>query len=303
MSEEAPSASHLLSADLVRRLRLVRYLYDIAVDQSRRPEPFAGFALLPFHDSVEMFLQIVAEHHGASEKRPDFMMYWTMLREVGVDLPYRASMERLNAARVSLKHRGLLPARSEIEGFRATVTDFLDQSTRSALSQDFYRISLAALISSDTIRQQLEVAEAALTANDFGTALGEAAKAFVLALREHTIRQRSADDRRRGYNLYEAFSPSRLVFGLHLDFHDEVNRLAGTVGEAGHKLAEAIVVVGYNLDFEAYLLFKSHAPVVHEFGDRSLSVVWMVEPTADPEIARRCVNFAIDTAIRLDAIV
>ena len=66
---------------------------------------------------------------------------------------------------------------------------------------------------------------------------------------------------------------------------------------------EAITVVAYNLDFDSYLMFKTHAPIVHEIPGGNMTVEWTAhrEPT-DPEVVRRCLNFVIDTAIRLEAL-
>jgi hypothetical protein len=67
--------------------------------------------------------------------------------------------------------------------------------------------------------------------------------------------------------------------------------------------SEIITVVAYNLDFDSYLMFKTHASVVHEFPGGRTQVEWTLrrEPT-DPEVVRRCLNFVIDTAIRLEAL-
>ena len=65
-------------------------------------------------------------------------------------------------------------------------------------------------------------------------------------------------------------------------------------------LGETVMVVGYNLDFDGYQLFKTHAPVVHEFVGGAFEVQWTHDCVASPEIAGRCLNFAIDTAIRLE---
>jgi hypothetical protein len=54
-----------LTKDLTRRLVFVRYLYELGVEQSHKPEPFAAVAVLTFHDACEMFLQIAAEHNGS----------------------------------------------------------------------------------------------------------------------------------------------------------------------------------------------------------------------------------------------
>jgi hypothetical protein len=66
---------------------------------------------------------------------------------------------------------------------------------------------------------------------------------------------------------------------------------------------EAITVVAYNLDFDSYLVFKTLAPVVHEIPGGSMRVEWTAQrEPMDPELVRRCLDFVIDTAIRLEAL-
>ena len=50
-----------LSTETMRRLAIVKYLYTQALEQERKGDPLAGLALLPFHDAVELFLQVAAE--------------------------------------------------------------------------------------------------------------------------------------------------------------------------------------------------------------------------------------------------
>jgi hypothetical protein len=105
------------SPDLLRRLAFARYLYNLGADQSRQPEPLASVALLTFHDAAEMFLQIIAEHYDVTAKRPDFLEYWSLLKTKNIDLPSGLAMKRLNTARVSLKHAGILPTHTDVKAF------------------------------------------------------------------------------------------------------------------------------------------------------------------------------------------
>jgi len=47
---------------IIKRLAFIKYLYKLAVDQSRRPEPLCSASILTFHDAVELFLQLASEH-------------------------------------------------------------------------------------------------------------------------------------------------------------------------------------------------------------------------------------------------
>lgn len=44
---------------ITKRLTYIKYLYQQGVEQSKLPEVIAGFALMQFHDCIEMFLLLV----------------------------------------------------------------------------------------------------------------------------------------------------------------------------------------------------------------------------------------------------
>jgi hypothetical protein len=92
-------------------------------------------------------------------------------------------MRRFNNARVEVKHRGTLPSQPDVEGFRATVTNFLVETTPELFQTDFISISLSSLVRADDVRSALQAAETAAQADQFKEALEHAAKAFHLCLR------------------------------------------------------------------------------------------------------------------------
>ncbi len=46
----------------VQRLAYVRYLYREGIEQSRQPAPLRSRAITSFHDAVENFIGLVAQH-------------------------------------------------------------------------------------------------------------------------------------------------------------------------------------------------------------------------------------------------
>jgi hypothetical protein len=295
---------HPLTRDLNRRLAFVRYLYGLGVDQSHKPEPFAAVAVLTFHDACEMFLQIAAEHNGVAPPRqrsPDFLEYWPLFeQQAQLQVTSKASMSRLNRARGNLKHGGVLPAHDEIEGFRAAVTSFLEDNALPLLGVNLDDVSLTSMIKSDDVRGPLERAETALSSGDLQGAMGEVASAFTVSLRRFEGRPRaSAYPEGRSYSLRSANASLFRALGEL----DELRDIRRTLDRVVDVFTEAITIVAYNLDFDSYLMFKTHAPVVHEIPGGNMIVEWPIQrvPT-DPEVVRRCLNFVIDTAIRLEAL-
>lgn len=294
---------HSLTKDLIRRLAYVRYLHELGVEQSHKPEPFAAVAVLMFHDACEMFLQVAAEHNSltfSKQRSPDFLDYWLLFeQQASLQVTSKPSMSRLNRARANLKHGGVLPAHGEIEGFRAAVTGFLEDNALLLLGINLDSASLTSMIRSDDIREPLVRAEAALAADSLQSALGDLAIAFTTSLRRFERRPRAtAGPLARPYSLTDVTATLSGGYGPH-----ETREIERTLYRMSGAFSEAITVVAYNLDFDSYLLFKTHAPIVHEFMGGRMQVEWMstdAEQT-DPEVVRRCLNFVIDTAIRLEA--
>lgn len=116
-----------LNSIVLKRLSFIKYLYQLAVEQSNQPSPKDSSSILTFHDSIELFLQLSGEILNAKIKTTTkFMEYWEIINKElgGVELSQKASMNRLNTARRSLKHSGLLPTKPDIESFRVNSKDF-----------------------------------------------------------------------------------------------------------------------------------------------------------------------------------
>ncbi|HBX87013.1 MAG TPA: hypothetical protein DEG09_00170 [Marinilabiliaceae bacterium] len=95
----------------MQRLAFIKYLYTVAVEQSKQPEPLSSSSILSFHNSIELFLQLASEYLDVGSKSPGFMDYWELLEPKLTEggLTQKESMRRLNKARVALKHHGTLP--------------------------------------------------------------------------------------------------------------------------------------------------------------------------------------------------
>lgn len=65
--------------DATKRLAIIKYLYNVAVEQSMKPEPICSTSVLTFHDSIELFLELAAEHLDKGKSGVNFMAYWELL--------------------------------------------------------------------------------------------------------------------------------------------------------------------------------------------------------------------------------
>jgi hypothetical protein len=287
-------AETMRSYDTMRRLALARYLYGRAIEEGRKGDILSGLALLPLHDAVELFLRAASEEHSVSlPKNFDFIEYWGAFEKANVPLPLKARMDRFNRARVEAKHRGTLPNQHDVAGFQATVTEFLTITSRDLFGLEFEEISMSRLIRSQKVRSDLEGAEKAFRADEVEAALRFAALAFRRAINNFK------------YGDPEGVAERKLHDPTHFrgfDFHDVVqDRFAGKVADALDQISEAIMVVAYNLDYDGYRYLLTFCPGVH-FSSLELEPIvhWIGKPTADLKAVDRCIQFAIDAALRLE---
>lgn len=104
-----------------KRLAVIRHLFEKGKALSYEGEPLNGLCLLPFHDSIEMFMKLCADEKNVPVTRNTmFADYFNLLP----DLQDKVQMISLNARRVSLKHHGQMPSSLDVELSRANVIDF-----------------------------------------------------------------------------------------------------------------------------------------------------------------------------------
>jgi hypothetical protein len=286
----------------MRRLAIVKYLYIQALEQERKGGPLAGLALLPFHDAVELFLQVAAETtHSltmSAQQRTEFMAYWHAFSKAGLPLPYEPQMRHFNDARVAVKHKGLLPIQQQIEEFRSVVTAFLTDATPKVFQIEFDSISLSSLVRSDDVRTAVQAAETAAEAGQFGEALEQATKAFHLSLRNYRWFEtpRLFDPTDAARDLRQRARHDRMVS----DF-SSFTRSFEAVAAMGESLGEAITILAHHLDYDGYRRLRTYGPVVYQSeGLAGMSMHWTQEPTTDRSIVDQCVAFAVDAALRLE---
>jgi hypothetical protein len=285
----------------MRRLSIVRYLYTQAVEQERKGDPLAGLALLPFHDAVELFLQVAAETRQVKlPKSFDFLEYWTAFSEAGLPLPYQQQMRRFNNARVEVKHRGTLPSRHDVEGFRFTVSSFLNETSPKLFAIEFDSISLSSLVRSEVVRSALQAAEAASQGGQLQEALEQVAKAFRVSLRQHRYGEPPQSYEQRLFDPTDVASDLRWRGREIAQGFSSRSGLLEAVTQMGQSLGEAITVLAYNLDYDGYRYVRTYCPVIHEFVGGDMVVDWTQKATTDRSIVDRCVAFAVDAALRLE---
>lgn len=160
---------------IIRRLALIKYLFQKGVEMSKQAETISGFSILSFHDSIEMFLILAAEDRGIKKyKTFSFMQFWDNIPE----LTMRNQIEALKDRRVAIKHRCQFPSKQDIEISRINTLDFFIENTFKIFNLNFSDISLADLISSSEVRDLIISAEKKLADKDIYGSLCDSRYAF-----------------------------------------------------------------------------------------------------------------------------
>jgi len=161
------------------RLSYIRYMYNMAVEQSEKPYPLSAISILLFHDCVELFLQLVSEHLGVGKNGCKFMDYWNEIEQkTKYLLTQKDAMKRLNESRVIFKHNGVKVDRSEINVFLVSVTNFFEENTYPVFDINFDSISTTSLVRDDNVRQGLESADGLVSTGDIKGAIRKVSIAF-----------------------------------------------------------------------------------------------------------------------------
>jgi hypothetical protein len=292
----------MLDPTKMQRLAFIKYMFRIGIQQSSNAEPFSGAALLTFHDSVELFLQLASEELGA-EASKTFMDYWPSLSArlpAEVELSQAESMRRLNKSRVSLKHHGTLPSKLDMEAFRATTFSFFEENTRAIFGIDFDQISLTEFVQPEGAKKRIISAQKFLEAGDIKNAISEVAVSFHEMIDDYSSRKKTRANR------------SPFYFGRSLNFHNsffmgldrgpdrKLAEFVDRVAESIEYMQSAIKVLALGLDYRKYSKFQMLTP----YTVRTMDGKYHIEHDSTsglplPEDVGFCIDFVIEAAVHL----
>ncbi len=290
-------ANKLDKTIIVRRLAIVKYLFNIGVQQSYQPEVVAGFSILSFHDSIEMFLQLVAENKG-DKSSDNFMSFWDKYSE----LTLKESIRNLKDRRVNIKHKGLFPSKTDIEVSRVSALNFFEQNTPIQFGINFDEVSLSSLISYDKVRNYIKAAETTIN-TDFYESLRNSKMAFLELL--------STYDNSK----YWGVSSSLIDIGDRIG--NEYQKLTGnddklgrkwfrTISDTTNNLRDILKITALGIDYKKYVFFNLVTPetsfyctangmeyhsISREYHEKRFNL-----RTQDCQF---CIDFVIDSSLKL----
>ena len=276
---------------LIKRLAHIKQLFRIGIEQSKQNESVAVFSILTFQDSVEMFLNLLSEHKGIDSKNFKFLDYWDKIP----DLTFKESMRKLNDRRVNLKHKGLLPAKSDIEVSRVNASDFFEENTFKQFGINFLNISLVDLVSYDEVRQYLSKAEEELNNGNNEECVLQTAYAFNVLLSNY-----GSNKRKWGYSPF-SFGPS-LTFQTSFNLRIEERNLAkfvDTMKESLESLRNVVEIISYGIDYREFVKFDFLTPYISRTISGNMHAHLGRKKKWTKENSQYCIDFVIKSALIL----
>lgn len=275
-----------------KRLAIIRHLYEKGKALSLEGEPMNGLCLLPFHDSVEMFMKLCADEQNVTVSRDTmFAKYFDLLPA----LQDKAQMISLNARRVSLKHHGQMPSSLDVEVTRVNVIDFYEHNVPAFFGCKLEDVSLEVLIAYPLVQEYLKKYHEYFDKGEFGEAQAQCQIAFKIFMVEY---HKKYD---RGFDLKSG--PASVLDSVknpHLE--DNTDKYLETLKEAVQGLNEAVSVMSLGINYFKYSEFIAMGPVVNRWwgspeGEYNYYVG--IKEMYDAATAKACYDFVVETALQL----
>jgi hypothetical protein len=291
---------------VIKRLAFIKYLYKVAIKQSQTPEPLCVASILTLHDAVELFIQLACEYLDVGKGKGEirFLEYWGILAsKLPPGVPtHKESMEKLNRARVDLKHLGILPSKSQIEEFRAIVTNFFEENSLRIFGIKFSEVSLIDLVQSQEAKINLKEAMQLLEQNKVEESLDKVALAFEQLIDDYE--RRKIDQ----FGRFPFFIGEDLTFldsfsiGIDRSQLGKISDFIDKVKESVEALQKAVKILSLGIDYRKYVKFRLFTPRIYRTLDGTYHIQriqYGSKGIPSVEDAQFCIDFVIESAIAL----
>lgn len=303
-----------LDANAIKRLMIIKMFYGQGVEQARLPYPLSMGAVLTFHDSVELFLNLAADVLNVDlGVKPEFLSYWSGLAKGpdGVNLTSRGRMDSLNKLRVGFKHSGNLPNQLDIERSARAVEGFFEDNTPTVFGMSFTDITMVDLIVQEKAREFASKAAESRKREDYTDSIAWSCEAFDWLLDDYVSRKRSGfnpspytfEDSWRPRTNAEHFSIPR-GYGQHdrqdnywkEDLQNVIRDQAKTI----QLMQQGLRVMSLGIDYSKYARLARLRPHIIYTGREALRIIHAREGVGvSDDDCRFAEDFVISTAIQL----
>ena len=281
-----------------KRLAVIRHLFEKGKALSYEGEPLNGLCLLPFHDSIEMFMKLCADKRNVKVPRNTmFAGYFDFLP----DLQDKAQMLSLNDRRVSLKHHGQMPSSLDVETSRINAISFFEHNTPVFFDCKLEDVSLEVLITYPEVKEYLELYHKYYSEKEFGHAIAQCKIAMKVFLAAYLKQYRRGAGKREGDNDWPAMYSKDLP---RADFNARTNQFLNAFREDILSLNEAIYIMNLGINYFKYEEFIVMGPAIKQWpgnkeGEFQYDYYLGSGSKYSEETAKACYDFVIETALKL----
>jgi len=282
--------------NVLRRLVFIKYLYKLGIEQSLKPEPMCCISILTFHDAIELFLQLTSEFLNVGKSGIRFMEYFGLISNKieGKDLSQKESIRRLNEARVSLKHHGILPSKLDVDNFNISVTNFFIENTSLIFKLNFEEISLIDLITIfESTKKSLIEANELILKKDLNNALEKITIAFEQLKSDFSKNSPIKFQR-------EHFFTNGII-GSSNNMNQEIVNHINDLNSALLDIENIVLLLVMGVNYKKYIKFEYITPTIYQTLDANFH--FQVGPNYEKNVSIKnvqyCFDFVLESAIIL----
>ncbi|MFE9743223.1 hypothetical protein [Streptomyces sp. NPDC006477] len=246
----------------IERLAFVRFLFDQGIAQARQPEPLSATAVLSFHDAVEQFLRLAADHLEVSlSKNVTFAGYWSEIQPHTpgqAPLPSKAAMNRMNNLRVAFKHHGTFPSKTAIEQSRSDTVTFFTDAVLLVFGIDFESVDMLNLVAHPQVATTLRAAQGHADKGNLPMAMAGLMIAFIELLDHYG--ERDTYDNKQPFRFGPTITPIRSLTADPLA--KALSKVLAPTSEAVGAMQTATRIIALGIDYSRYAQFEVLCPKV-----------------------------------------
>jgi hypothetical protein len=284
-------------------------MLKLAEAQSEKGSPLSLLSVLTFQDLVEWFCLLSCEHlHIVVGKDDSFDKRLNLIGERvhPGSLQFVGPMQKLNKARVQLKHSGIFPGIDFVHEIRSSVSQFLGSNCPLVFGVSFESVSLCDLVEMESPRTRLKEALSCLESGEIDRGLGEVAIAF-----EDLIQGfESANSDRFEGSPYRFGGDLRKLTGIASGLRNTggerstiwaIEQLGKELEEVLTPIRSATRLLALGIDYKKHHRFKKLVPKVLRYASGKTEIHFPSRANAVRVVddLEFCIDFTIQTALNL----
>jgi hypothetical protein len=277
---------------LIRRLSIVKLLLRNANMLSQQNELTSFLSILSYHDAIDMYLNVAAEHQNSTIKKEK--MFMKDFLGLFPNILHEQSILKLNTNRNNIKHNSTTVGKIEVDSARIAANSFIVDNSKQLFGFEFNEVSLFELISYAEPKKLLIAAQAFLDANNFEDSMLNGIVAFDKLIKQYNA-NKNGIYKVPNFNFTKdvTFRPGE--FGRLEGTERHVKSTVEVIDENFKNISQALEILALGIDYRKYVKLKAISPYRYFYNESngiityntSHGKIWTIEDC----------NFIIDFVI------